>query len=231
MSKQKQLEKECPDYQILYLWEGDISFKWNECKDKILTILKYKEHLIKFDNYTIESIELNKAKLFCQKYHYLGKSFPIAPKKNYGLFYNDILVGVSVFSNTGSIKAGNIIGENVLELSRFALCNFLPKNTASYFLSRVILQIKKDIPNLDGLISYSDNSIHVGTIYKATNWIELGETKGSYYYLTPHGEKIDRRKVYNHCCSFSISEFEYARRMDLKKVQTSSKTKFLYYFK
>jgi len=224
------LKEEYPQYKILYLWEGDIAFKWGECKNKILSELQIEEPIINMKDYKILKIDSDRAKMFCQKYHYLGKSFPIAPRVLYGLFYKEILVGIAVYSNTGALNAGNIVGNNVCELSRFCLYDSLPKNTASYFLSKTIHLIKKDISNLDGLISYSDDSIHLGTIYRATNWEELGSVKGSYYYLTPHSQKIDRRKVHGHCSAFSISESEYAKRMDLKKIDTPTKTKFVYRF-
>ena len=231
IQKKHRLEKEYPDYEILYLWEGDISFKWGKCRQKLLDLIGEKEPEIKMNDYKINQINFDKARMFCQKYHYLGKSFPMAPRKIYGLFYSDILVGVAVYCNVGAKNAGKVVGNNVCELSRFCLYDYLPKNTASYFLSRTIHLIKKDIKGLDGLISYSDNSLHQGTIYRATNWQEFGEVSGSYYYLTPHGQKINRRKVYKHCSAFSISESEYSLRMDLQKIETSSKTKFIYIFK
>ncbi len=61
-------------------------------------------------------------------------------------------------------------GKQILELRRLALGDKCPKNTATYVLSRMIKQIKKYLPDIALLISYQDNDVHLGTIYKAGNW-------------------------------------------------------------
>jgi hypothetical protein len=64
----------------------------------------------------------------------------------------------------------------VLTLSRFVLCDNLPKNAASFFLSKCIKHIKKT-GKYDCLVTYADQRVgHIGTIYKASNWVYDGET-------------------------------------------------------
>lgn len=48
-------------------------------------------------------------------------------------------------------------GKKILELRRLALCEFCPK--------------------IIKLISYQDTEVHLGTIYKASNWKVGGETQ------------------------------------------------------
>jgi hypothetical protein len=56
----------------------------------------------------------------------------------------------------------------VLTLSRFVLCDNLPKNAASFFLSKCIKHIKKT-GKYDCLVTYADQRVgHIGTIYKAS---------------------------------------------------------------
>jgi len=61
-------------------------------------------------------------------------------------------------------------GYNCLELRRFAIADYAPRNTASWMLSRMEKQITLDMPDIKKLISYQDTEHHHGTIYKASNW-------------------------------------------------------------
>jgi hypothetical protein len=68
-------------------------------------------------------------------------------------------------------------GLNILELRRMAIHDSAPKNTASRFLSIMTKMIKIKKPEIFKLISYQDTEVHLGTIYKASNWIAATETK------------------------------------------------------
>lgn len=59
---------------------------------------------------------------------------------------------------------------STLELTRYTLADGLPRNTATYCLARMREVIRRDLPEVDRLISYQDADAHVGTIYKADNW-------------------------------------------------------------
>lgn len=103
-----------------------------------------------------------------------------------GIFKNYALV----FENR--IWAGSVVGparhsgpysdkgtKRVLEIRRMACLEEAPKNTESYFLSKVIWSLKKD-KACDRVLSYSDSSVgHTGTIYKAANFKHIGETSPS----------------------------------------------------
>jgi hypothetical protein len=71
-------------------------------------------------------------------------------------------------------------GYNIYELRRMAICDEAPKNTASYFISKMIKYIKKEKPNIYKLISYQDTSVHLGTIYKASGWEKVETQKNGF---------------------------------------------------
>ena len=177
----------------------------------------------------IEEVDKKIAKIFCLKYHYI-KRFPVNVTKCYGLFFEDSLIGVSVFGSSGNPYSASFIDGMALELLRFCLVDGLPKNSASYFLSRTMKAVKEDIPDLKALISYSDDSTHFGTIYKATNWESLGTSKGTYYYVNENGDELPRQKIYRHCKSLQMLERDFVQKLDLKRVDTSTKTKFVFYY-
>ena len=52
-----------------------------------------------------------------------------------------------------------------------------PKNTASFMIAEMQRWILKSMPTLFKLISYQDTGVHLGTIYKASNWVSNGESK------------------------------------------------------
>ena len=62
-------------------------------------------------------------------------------------------------------------GKTTLELRRLALSDVCPKNTSSFVIAKMIKMIKEKFPEIKRLISYQDKEVHLGTIYKASNWV------------------------------------------------------------
>ena len=85
------------------------------------------------------------------------------------------------------IVGGAVIGKprhgtrypDSIEIRRLALLPDCPKNTASYFLGKIIWYTKKNTTALS-VLSYADLSVgHIGTIYKAANFELVGYTSPS----------------------------------------------------
>jgi len=70
-------------------------------------------------------------------------------------------------------------GKQMLELRRMAISKNSPKNTASRMIKVMISKIKQTFPDITRLISYQDTDVHLGTIYKASNWRVCGESEGT----------------------------------------------------
>jgi hypothetical protein len=81
-------------------------------------------------------------------------------------------------------------GKQMLELRRMAVSDGCPKNTATHMLRFMRQWIKHNKPTIAMLISYQDTEVHVGTIYKADNWIEVARSEG----LAWNTEKRKRNK-------------------------------------
>jgi hypothetical protein len=115
------------------------------------------------------------------KYHY-SKSY----RSNYShCFYLHnkigILLGVALFGTPTSLT---VLQKNKksIELKKFVLKQKAPKNFASYFLSKCIKYLKNE-KKYDKIITYADpNQGHLGTIYKSTNFLYLGQGKCNYFY-------------------------------------------------
>lgn len=89
-------------------------------------------------------------------------------------------------------------------LSRFALLDDVPGNGESWFLARAFEQLRRLLPEIRGVISYSDpvprelagrlvKPGHVGIIYQAHNGHYRGRSRPETLHLAPDGSVFDRR--------------------------------------
>jgi hypothetical protein len=74
--------------------------------------------------------------------------------------------------------------ETVLELRRLAISPDAPKFTATWMLGKMVKRLKIDLPNINRLISYQDEEVHKGTIYKAGNWVATSKVPFRTWTLT-----------------------------------------------
>jgi hypothetical protein len=98
------------------------------------------------------------------------------------LTYDDVIIGAAFFGrmamrNQYKKYASN--EEDIIELRRLCCVDDTPKNTESYFISKMLrhLRLKTKIKKV---VSYADQEHgHTGIIYKAANFQYLGMTKGA----------------------------------------------------
>lgn len=66
---------------------------------------------------------------------------------------------------------------HTLELQRMTLTRPLPRNAATYMLGQMRREIRRHLPEITRLISYSDPAVHDGAMYRADNWTVTGERR------------------------------------------------------
>ena len=121
------------------------------------------------DKYIVRSIDSYLCNEWFIKKHY-AKRVPMI-EFAFGLFTDNILVGVCSYGTTLAIGIRKIFTCNVYELNRLVVNEGLEKNVLSYFVSQTIM----NMPNPCVLLSYADfNQGHQGYIYQATNWVYTG---------------------------------------------------------
>lgn len=109
--------------------------------------------------------------------HYSGRKPQI--KWAFGYYQEDKLVSViSIGKPASNALCKGVCGEkfssNVYELNRICVDGAMDISL-SCFVAQVLKELKKE--NII-LISYADTDMgHIGTIYKATNWLYTGQTK------------------------------------------------------
>lgn len=125
------------------------------------------------EGYEVRPIDYQTAMDTVVRNHYLHRRCPCSMA--FGLFKGDELVGVVTYGvPCSSTLLKGICGEdemhNVYELNRLWIRDDVPRNAASYFVSRTLKQLDKEI-----VVSFADTSVgHVGYVYQATNFLYCG---------------------------------------------------------
>jgi hypothetical protein len=150
-------------------------------------------------NYQIKEVSKKEAGTILLKYHYLKDiSNGFKSGYNYGLFKNDVILGVIIFTGfpvpelaKGMLWLERNQQEGLFELSRLCLEPEIQKeehNLASWFVSRAIRQLRKDT-RVKVILSYADADFHNGTVYKACNfdYYGLSAPKKDFWIEQPDG--------------------------------------------
>ena len=150
---------------------------------------------IKPHEMTVKPISCITARGFIATFHY-SRTMPDSSRYIYGLFAKNHIVGVCVFGmgcgkNQYTAVCTNIKNCEYIELTRLWVEDTCGRNTESYFISRCLKMLPKEIRIV---ISFSDTKQkHVGYIYQATNWIYLGVNKGGKMLVNKDGYEAHPR--------------------------------------
>jgi hypothetical protein len=136
--------------------------------------------------FSVSLISKEQCKLILLKYHYLkdiSKGFKSGV--NYGLFRGVDLCGVCIYTGfpvpelvKGMYGLEREEQRGMYELSRLCLEPSVQEtehNLASWFVSKTIKLLRKGY-QVRSILSYADNDIHKGTVYRACNFNYYGLT-------------------------------------------------------
>lgn len=155
------------------------------------------------------------------KIHHYSKTCSPNPYPCFGLFEQNILIGVLAFAvpcseNVCSSFFGKKYKRNILELHRLHILDITPKNVESWVISQCLKLLKQIQPNIMGVVSFADSSEgHNGTIYKATNAYYLGKTNPAIFYRDQEGRlRHPRQKTHinGNRVTFNLSKQEAKKR-------------------
>jgi hypothetical protein len=158
------------DYQLFTIWEDD----WEEKKDIVLSMLKYKlnkiEKLISARKCEIKEVEPYIAKEFLEKNHLQGKC---VDSIRVGLFYENKLISLMTFGKR------KISGKTQFELLRFAnILNTSVVGAASRLFKYFINKYKES-----NIISYASLDYSTGGLYDILGFNKLNETGINYWWV------------------------------------------------
>lgn len=120
----------------------------------------------------IYECEFKDIRLVFNKYHYKKANMGGGISTCFAMFIGFDLVGGAVLG----IPRHENKYKNCIDIRRMACLDSSPKNSESWFLGQIIKWVIQKT-EFNGVLSYSDLSVgHQGTIYKAANFKEIGET-------------------------------------------------------
>lgn len=123
--------------------------------------------------FVFSRIEKQPARLLNQLWH---SRFPetsrSAVRLCHGATFDGLYYAVAIWTNPTSPKLPQ---RKWLLLSRWAIAPDAPKNTGTRMEMWMVRDIRRKLPEVTTLVSYSDADTHDGAIYKACNWTK-GET-------------------------------------------------------
>lgn len=171
------------------------------------------DEVICASDYYVQPISVKEAKAFVLQHHYSG-SYPACRFRfglylRYGLWPNDELVGVAVFSNpmTDKVLTNVFPGDprESVELGRFVLRDDVPANAETWFFARCREYLKRE--GLRGIVAFSDDTPratpsgavlfpgHIGNIYQASNATYLGRGTARRLLLLPDCTVMSARAI------------------------------------
>lgn len=107
-----------------------------------------------------------------EEFHYKKGAMGGGISVCFAMFYQGVLVGGSVMGKPRHEKKY----KNCIDIRRMACLDSAPCNSESWFLSQIIRWCASNT-DYDYVLSYSDKTVgHSGTIYKAANFKNIGET-------------------------------------------------------
>ena len=162
-------------------------------------------------NFSVRQIESRLAHDFILTKHYAQRLPSISYA--FGLYKNNELVGVCTIGKPASPflcigVCGKEYASKVYELNRLITVDGLPKNTLSWFVSRVLRALRQEDLVI---VSYADTGMgHHGFIYQACNFLYTGMTKERTDKYTPNN-KHSRHYTdeYNHLRKVRTAKHRY----------------------
>lgn len=137
---------------------------------------------MKIKDMKVKLLSRKEIKEFIELNHYSKNINGCISDYCFGLFYNEKMIGAMFYGKMAMANQWKRFGDSeksVTELRRLCCINDTPKNTESYFIGKTLRWLKQNT-DLKTVVSYADAEHgHVGTIYRASNFILEGFRKGS----------------------------------------------------
>jgi len=145
----------------------------------------------------VDPVPVSDVRMFIEDNHYSRSINGCKITQCYALYDDNVLVGAALFGEL-STTAWKRYGEHekdVIELRRLVTLDSCPKNTESWFISKMLKHLKNRF-DYSVCISYADPYYgHVGFIYQASNWSFLGRTNKDTLLITPDGRSYHSRAL------------------------------------
>lgn len=146
------------------------------------------------DVFRLSEVSKATCRVFCEKYHYLGKK-DFLGYKCFGLFIGDVVCGVASYATPAGVSTlkgwfGVDNGcKDILELTRLCMLPTLNgTNATSYLLANSMKELHRRY-GVRAIITLADASRHVGSIYQVCNFKYYGLTDAKTDFYSVDGSK------------------------------------------
>lgn len=153
-----------------------------------------------------------------EEYHYKKGAMGGGISVCFAMFINNNLVGGSVMGKPRHEKKY----KNCIDIRRMACLDESPSNSESWFLSQIIKWCASNT-DYNYVLSYSDKTVgHTGTIYKAANFKNIGETTPTKYVewneKVYHPRSLSIERPYSHQLREAVKNGEAIVKVGLPKI-------------
>lgn len=216
MSKQQTIQFEnggSPPTSPLQCYQKDMRDKYAkiEIAPKNIGILKTS---------LVKEVSITFAKPYILKYEYLGKLSGFS-RYAFGHFFNEHCGGVCILGDTGgSDKAFSKLlpDRKVIVLQRGVNLWWTPKNSASFFISKVIKWLIKNTDFSAITATCDEEANEIGTIYQSLGWKYLGSPKHGHPVFIVDGKNVHPKTLYDKHGTSGVKRIKeiYGNRVEIK---------------
>ena len=200
--------------------------------------------MIKVSDFTVEAVPKKTVTSFIEKWHYSHYAGGIQHRQCFALYSPDgkfglprmigcMIYGQPAMSNT----AAKYHPDNPVrcwELRRLCCIDDTPTNTESFFIGKTLKWLKQNT-DAEVIISYSDlQQGHEGVVYKASNFINMGQTPSGQALMVDgkqyHDRTIRNKRPYARAIKRRWEEKQNGKKDDdIYFVETKPKNIYVYY--
>ena len=200
--------------------------------------------MIKVSDFTIEAVPKKAVTSFIEKWHYSHYAGGIQHRQCFALYSPDgkfglprmigcMIYGQPAMSNTAA-KYHPDNPDRCWELRRLCCIDDTPTNTESFFIGKTLKWLKQNT-DAEVIISYSDlQQGHEGVVYKASNFINMGQTPSGQALMVDgkqyHDRTIRNKRPYARAIKRRWEEKQNGKKDDdIYFVETKPKNIYVYY--
>ena len=199
---------------------------------------------MKVSDFTIEAVPKKTVTSFIEKWHYSHYAGGIQHRQCFALYSPDgkfglprmigcMIYGQPAMSNTAA-KYHPDNPDRCWELRRLCCIDDTPKNTESFFIGKTLKWLKQNT-DAEVIVSYSDlQQGHEGVVYKASNFINMGQTPSGQALMVDgkqyHDRTIRNKRPYARAIKRRWEEKQNGKKDDdIYFVETKPKNIYVYY--
>ena len=200
--------------------------------------------MIKVSDFTVEAVPKKTVTSFIEKWHYSHYAGGIQHRQCFALYSPDgkfglprmigcMIYGQPAMSNTAA-KYHPDNPDRCWELRRLCCLDDTPTYTESFFIGKTLKWLKQNT-DAEVIISYSDlQQGHEGVVYKASNFINMGQTPSGQALMVDgkqyHDRTIRNKRPYARAIKRRWEEKQNGKKDDdIYFVETKPKNIYVYY--